>query len=257
MLNYYHKFPARISWKWYLQIQGFFEKRRKRVCDYWEICEGDKILLRMVMRQAGSQRSCYWVERAFTETGIRACHRKREAFRSERLFFFYGMDGNSGKISPYPAPDVQGTVKGAVSLMPFLIIRLWSGNIEGIINLEGQIELSFREVRIKAVWWYKRGISTRIDGNFSAEYVCDYFVRVSGERWCNWWEWHWYSNCDKKEMDNQIKKRFISWAADMDIRHERVFSIVDIQEGNMEKWERIFPFYQNIRKEGIVLWRAA
>ncbi len=42
----------------------------------------------------------------------------------------------------------------------------------------------------------------------------------------------------------------------MDIRHKRVFSIVDIQEENMEKWERIFPFYQNIRK-GIVLWRAA
>ena len=61
----------------------------------------------------------------------------------------------------------------------------------------------------------------------------------------------------KKEMDGQTKKRFISWVADMDIRHERVFSIVDIQEENMEKWERIFPFYQNIRKEGIVLWRAA
>lgn len=43
----------------------------------------------------------------------------------------------------------------------------------------------------------------------------------------------------------------------MDIRHERVFSIVDIQEENMEKWEKILPFYQNIRKEGIVLWRAA
>ena len=61
----------------------------------------------------------------------------------------------------------------------------------------------------------------------------------------------------KKEMDGQTKKRFISWAADMDIRHERVFSIVDIQEENMEKWEKILPFYQNIRKEGIVLWRAA
>lgn len=61
----------------------------------------------------------------------------------------------------------------------------------------------------------------------------------------------------KDEMDEQTKKRFISWAADMDIRHERVFSIVDIQEENMKKWERILPFYQNIRKEGIVLWRAA
>ena len=61
----------------------------------------------------------------------------------------------------------------------------------------------------------------------------------------------------KEAMDNQTKKRFISWAADMDIRYEKVFSIVDIREDNIEKWERILPFYQNIRKEGIVLWKAA
>lgn len=61
----------------------------------------------------------------------------------------------------------------------------------------------------------------------------------------------------KNEMDSQTKKRYISWAADMDMRYEKVFSIVDIQEDNMKKWERVFPFYQNIRKEGIVLWRAA
>lgn len=61
----------------------------------------------------------------------------------------------------------------------------------------------------------------------------------------------------KEEMDNQTKKQFISWAADMDIRYEKVFSIVDIREENMKKWERILPFYQNIRKEGIVLWKTA
>lgn len=61
----------------------------------------------------------------------------------------------------------------------------------------------------------------------------------------------------KKEMDSQTKKRFISWVADMDIRYEKVFSILDIQEDNMRKWESILPFYQNIRKEGIVLWKAA
>lgn len=60
----------------------------------------------------------------------------------------------------------------------------------------------------------------------------------------------------KKEMDNQTKKRFIRWAADLDMRYEKVFSIVDIQEDNMKKWESVLPFYQNIRKEGIVLWRA-
>lgn len=61
----------------------------------------------------------------------------------------------------------------------------------------------------------------------------------------------------KDEMDDQTKRRFISWAADMDIRYERVFSIVDIREENMKKWEKVLPFYQNIWKEGIVLWRAA
>lgn len=61
----------------------------------------------------------------------------------------------------------------------------------------------------------------------------------------------------KEEMDNQTKKPFISWAADMDIRYEKVFSIVDIREDNMKKWEKVLPFYQNIRKEGIVLWKAA
>ncbi len=58
----------------------------------------------------------------------------------------------------------------------------------------------------------------------------------------------------KKEMDNQTKKRFINW--DMDIRYEKIFSIVDIQEDNMKRRERVLPFYQSIRKEGIVLWRA-
>ncbi len=61
----------------------------------------------------------------------------------------------------------------------------------------------------------------------------------------------------KNQMDDDTKKQFVSWTADMDIRYERVFSIVDIQESNMMKWEKVLPFYQNIRKEGVVLWRAA
>ena len=60
----------------------------------------------------------------------------------------------------------------------------------------------------------------------------------------------------KDQMDKDTKKRFVSWAADMDFRYERVFSIVDIQESNMMKWEKVLPFYQNIRREGIVLWET-
>ncbi len=61
----------------------------------------------------------------------------------------------------------------------------------------------------------------------------------------------------KDKMDDGTKKRFVRWAAEMDIRYEKVFSIVDIQESNMRKWEDILPFYRNIREEGIVLWKAA
>lgn len=42
----------------------------------------------------------------------------------------------------------------------------------------------------------------------------------------------------------------------MDIRYERVFSIVDILERNMKKWENVLPYYQNVKKERIVLWKA-
>lgn len=61
----------------------------------------------------------------------------------------------------------------------------------------------------------------------------------------------------KKDMDEDRKDRFISWSADMDIRYDRVFSIVDIREDNMKKWGNVLPFYRNVQEEGGVLWKAA
>ena len=50
----------------------------------------------------------------------------------------------------------------------------------------------------------------------------------------------------KNEMDDATKERFIHWSAELDLRYDRVFSIIDIQEENMEKWRNVLPFYQNI-----------
>ncbi len=61
----------------------------------------------------------------------------------------------------------------------------------------------------------------------------------------------------KNEMDDATKEQFIRWSAELDLRYDRVFSIIDIQEENMEKWGKVLPFYQNVQKEGIVLWKAA
>lgn len=61
----------------------------------------------------------------------------------------------------------------------------------------------------------------------------------------------------KNEMDETEKEKFLTWVVDMDIRYDRVFSIVDIQEDKMERWGKILPFYKNVQEEGIVLWKAA
>lgn len=61
----------------------------------------------------------------------------------------------------------------------------------------------------------------------------------------------------KKDMDETIKNKFICWSAEMDIRYDKVFSIIDIREDNMKKWGKVLPFYQNVQKEGIILWKAA
>lgn len=60
----------------------------------------------------------------------------------------------------------------------------------------------------------------------------------------------------KNEMDDATKEQFIHWSAELDLRYDRVFSIIDIQEENMEKWRNVLLFYQNIQKEGIILWKA-
>lgn len=59
------------------------------------------------------------------------------------------------------------------------------------------------------------------------------------------------------EMDESLQEEFIRWSADMDIRYDRVFSIVDIQEEKIKQWGEILPFYQNVQRDGIVLWKAA
>lgn len=61
----------------------------------------------------------------------------------------------------------------------------------------------------------------------------------------------------KNDMDEITREKFIQWSAEMDLRYDRVFSIVDIQEEKMQKWGNVLPFYRNVQKEGIVLWKVA
>ncbi|MCD8371604.1 MAG: nucleotidyltransferase domain-containing protein [Clostridiales bacterium] len=58
-------------------------------------------------------------------------------------------------------------------------------------------------------------------------------------------------------MTAEERKEFLELVSYLDMKYERVFSVIDIDENNMKKWGRILPFYKNIQEEGIVLWKAA
>ncbi len=53
------------------------------------------------------------------------------------------------------------------------------------------------------------------------------------------------------------RDQFLSFCAELDLKYDRVFSIIDINQRMMEKWYAIVPFYRNIQKDGVVLWKAA
>ena len=45
--------------------------------------------------------------------------------------------------------------------------------------------------------------------------------------------------------------------AKMDLKYDRVFSVIDIDVREFDKWKTLSPFYRNVNQEGIVLWKAA
>ncbi len=61
----------------------------------------------------------------------------------------------------------------------------------------------------------------------------------------------------ESSLDAEEMKRFIHWNAEMDLKFNCVFSILDLEKDTFNKWETVVPFYKNIKKEGIVLWTAA
>lgn len=54
-----------------------------------------------------------------------------------------------------------------------------------------------------------------------------------------------------------MRDGFLTLASRLDLKYDRVFSIIDIDQENMSKWGDILPFNKNVQKEGIVLWKAA
>ena len=61
----------------------------------------------------------------------------------------------------------------------------------------------------------------------------------------------------KNEMDAEMEDKLSDFVADMNLKYDKVFSVIDINYDTFRKWEGVTPFYQNVTKEGTVLWKAA
>ena len=58
-------------------------------------------------------------------------------------------------------------------------------------------------------------------------------------------------------IDREIEDRLSDIIVDLNLKYNRVFSVIDIDNSIFAKWKNVTPFYQNVEKEGIELWRAA
>ena len=43
----------------------------------------------------------------------------------------------------------------------------------------------------------------------------------------------------------------------LNLKYNRVFSVVDIDQQTYLKWKSVSPFCQNVDRDGIILWKAA
>ena len=60
-----------------------------------------------------------------------------------------------------------------------------------------------------------------------------------------------------KPISQEQRTAFIELISDLDLRYDKVFSVIDIEADNYEKWGEIMPFYKNIKDDGVILWNAA
>ena len=58
-------------------------------------------------------------------------------------------------------------------------------------------------------------------------------------------------------MDDETEMGLSRFTTDMNLKYDKVFSIIDIEEDLFLKWKRAMPFCRNVEEEGIVLWKAA
>ena len=55
----------------------------------------------------------------------------------------------------------------------------------------------------------------------------------------------------------EMHDRMLDMVVDLELACDRVLSVIRIDRDRFREWETTLPFYQSIRREGVVLWPAA
>lgn len=61
----------------------------------------------------------------------------------------------------------------------------------------------------------------------------------------------------RSRLSPALEDQLSDMIVDMNLKYDRVFSVIDIEEASYRKWRHVTPFYQNVDKDGITLWKAA
>lgn len=59
------------------------------------------------------------------------------------------------------------------------------------------------------------------------------------------------------KLDPDTEDKLSDFIVDMNLKYDKVFSVIDIDIRHFQKWIKVLPFYQNVEQEGVVLWKAA
>lgn len=57
-------------------------------------------------------------------------------------------------------------------------------------------------------------------------------------------------------LDKKTEDALSDMIVDMNLKYDKVFSVIDIDFEKFQKWEQVMPFYRNVSREGVVLWKA-
>lgn len=60
-----------------------------------------------------------------------------------------------------------------------------------------------------------------------------------------------------KSLNENMEDQLSDFIVDMNLSYNKVFSVIDIDYDMYKTWQNVTPFYNNVSKEGVVLWKAA